>query len=113
MVVYFRSQNSFSKNYCEKPEQFARLQSALAKVLGKRVRLEFAVTEGGPRRTAIGGNTLAPQQLLFEKSKHPLVKYAMDKFGARPTSVMKTKRRQDPPAADPGDSDSSDADSRG
>ncbi|GAB6166232.1 hypothetical protein JCM19992_22320 [Thermostilla marina] len=109
MVVYFRSQNSFSKNYCEKPEQFARLQAAVSKVLGTRVRIEFAVVEGSARRTAIGGgNTLAPQQLLFEKAKHPLVKYAIDKFGARPTGVAKTKSRPEPPAEEPdsrGDTD--------
>ena len=89
LVVSFAKSYNVSKSICERPDQAARLESALAEVTGRTVRLQFelsddaAVTTEEPaaRRPASG------RERLMEKSQHPLVRRACEVFNAQPVRV--------------------------
>lgn len=90
LVVRFAEKYTSFKTSCERPEHAARLEQALYRVSGCRVRLEFAVAEKPPAESA---EQPPPQrgrgsaQRLAEKSQHPLVQRAAELFGAEPIWV--------------------------
>ena len=89
LTVVFRPEYDFAKLLCERPEQTARFEQALAAVTGRPVRVEFAVDApaagGAGQRGA--AKPVSQQQRTVEASKHPLIKRAAELFGAMPTHV--------------------------
>jgi DNA polymerase-3 subunit gamma/tau len=82
LVATFRAKYTSCKSFCERPEQLAKLEAALAEASGARIKVEFAVVEDeqsdqGPRRP------VGHRQRLAEKSEHPLVRRASELFDAR------------------------------
>jgi hypothetical protein len=73
---------------CERPDQAARFEQALAEVTGRRIRVEFAlVSEPNSSESPVPTRAASPQQRLLEVVKHPLVQRASELFGAQPVRV--------------------------
>lgn len=104
LLVSFRPQYEFSKKYCENTEQVAKFEKALTTVTGSPVRVEFALSKSGGAAPMQEPEATSPQKLLFEKAQNPLVKHAVEVFGARPTAVLKARRPAPPPESDPASS---------
>jgi DNA polymerase III subunit gamma/tau len=88
LVIRFRSGYAVCKSACERPEQVARFEQALAEVCGRRVRVEFALAAEEPRdAVATPGRAASPHQRLLDVVQHPLVQRAGELFGAQPVRV--------------------------
>jgi DNA polymerase III subunit gamma/tau len=88
LVARFRPQYNSCKLFCERPEQHARLQRALAEVVGGGVRLQFELIEEPPGESRQGDERpIPPRQLKAEKARHPLVRKASELFDAVPFRV--------------------------
>jgi len=94
LVVHFKPAYTFAKSVCEKPEQLAKFEKALAELTGERVRVEFTVgeEEGIEDRQNKPPRPVSPQQRLLEISKHPMIHRAGELFDAHPL------RMDEPPA---------------
>jgi len=92
LVVSFRPRYTFSKSACERPEQKARFEQALADLTGERVQLEFTLLE--EEETGSEEPLLRPvsqQQRIMQVSQHAMIRRATELFGAQPLRV------EDPP----------------
>ena len=90
LVIRFKSGYAVCKSACERPEQVARFEQALAEVTGQRIRVEFALAadEPGQREpSAAPARAVSPHQRLLEAVQHPLVHRAGELFGAQPVRV--------------------------
>ncbi len=90
LVIRFKPGYAVCKSACERPEQVARFEQALAETTGQRIRLEFALaaddpTESGP--SVAPARVVPPHQRLLEVIGHPLVHRAGELFGAQPVRV--------------------------
>ncbi|MHC4175959.1 MAG: DNA polymerase III subunit gamma/tau [Planctomycetota bacterium] len=89
LVISFKPEYALAKSFCERPEQLARLEEALAEVAGRPVRVSLAVDEEGagagePAESARQGS---PHQRLLEVASHPMIRRAEELFGAQPVRV--------------------------
>lgn len=90
LMVSFRAGFAIAKSVCQRPEQVARFEQALAEVTGRPVRVEFSVEEdgsGAPRPQGESIRPISPHQRMLEVAKHPLVRRAGELFGAQPVRV--------------------------
>ena len=90
LVVRFKAGYDLCKSACERPEQVARFQQALAEVTGQRVDLEFALASPDPgqqEQVTAPGRSVSPHQRLMDAMRHPLVQRAGELFGAQPMRV--------------------------
>jgi len=89
LVIVFKERYALAKSSCQRPEQLARFQKALAEVTGQTIQLEFQVQgdSGEPKSEGRTARTPSPQQRLLEIVKHPMVHRANELFGAQPTRV--------------------------
>jgi DNA polymerase III subunit gamma/tau len=95
--VSFQEKYTSCKTFCERPENLAKLERALAAATGQTVRVEFSITAGPPTTGPIGEpgsgsaepprRVVSPQQRLREKAEHPMVRRAAELFGAVPIRV--------------------------
>jgi DNA polymerase-3 subunit gamma/tau len=97
LVVRFKSGYDLCKSACERPEQVARFEQALADVVGQRISIEFALAadEPGQQEASMAlGRGVSPHQLLLEATRHPLVQRASELFGAQPVRVDDSPLRE-------------------
>ena len=87
LVVSFKPAYALAKSTCQRPEQVARFEGAVAEVTGQRVAVEFIVLEETAAEAAPAKRPLPPYQRLMEAAKHPLVSRAVELFGAQPLRV--------------------------
>ena len=91
LVISFKSRYALAKSSCERSEQVARFEGALAAVTGRVVRVSFAVTEDEPdaaqRLSAGPARPVSPHQRLLEAVENPMIRRAGELFGAQPTRV--------------------------
>ena len=91
LVVSFRAQYNQSKSFCERPDQTAKLEKALADVTGGPIRVEFQLLEQAEGDAASVGElprrAANPRQALMEISNHPLVRRVCELFDAQPVKV--------------------------
>ena len=88
LVIRFKPVYARSKTMCERPDQAAKFEQALAEVTGQRIRVEFAlVSEPNASDSPVPARVALPQQRLLEAAKHPLVQRACELFGAQPVRV--------------------------
>jgi DNA polymerase-3 subunit gamma/tau len=91
LVVSFPGRYNAAKLYCERAEQLAELERAVADAAGQPLKLEFgllpdekpAPTRQPPTRTS----HVQRQRAAAAKAEHPLVRKAMDLFAAEVTRV--------------------------
>jgi DNA polymerase-3 subunit gamma/tau len=96
LVVGFKPAYTLAKSICERPDQAARFEQALADLTGQPIRVEFVLLEGESDQDEPGSRprALSPQQRMMEISQHPMIRRAAELFGANPTDVI------DPPPED-------------
>ncbi len=97
LVVSFKPSFALAKSTCERPDQVARFEKALAEVTGRPTRVRFTLDEGGTVASQPAAKTpepAAPHQRLAEVAEHPMVRRAGELFGAQPTRV------DDPPKSE-------------
>ena len=96
LVIRFKPGYAVFKSTCERPEQVARFEQALAEVTGQRVRVEFAISVDRPdeSQSVAPARAVPPHQRLLEAMKHPLVQRAGELFGAQPMRVDEPSSRE-------------------
>ncbi len=89
LVISFKPEYAVAKSFCERPEQIARFEQALAEATGGRIRVDFTIDadQSGGREAAMPAKTVSQHQLMQEIAKHPMVQRAAELFGATPTHV--------------------------
>jgi hypothetical protein len=88
LVVAFKPKYAAFKQSCERPEQAAKLERAVAAIVGEPVRVEFTVIDGPQDADpAPPPRGVSSRQLMAEKSQHPLVRRAIELFDATPIRV--------------------------
>ena len=86
MVATFARKYNFGKQFCERPENLAKLQQALGEAVGRPVKLLLATSDVDltPPAPHVDIRKPAPaRQRLNEKADHPWVKRAAELFDAR------------------------------
>ncbi len=96
LAVRFPARYSLSKSLCEHPDNALEIVNALARVIGRRPRIEYQLDppepDSGPSAPA-ARRRRTPSDLVREYSGHPLVQKASELFGARLTSVDEPSER--------------------
>ncbi|HWB11147.1 MAG TPA: DNA polymerase III subunit gamma/tau [Pirellulales bacterium] len=94
LVASFPEKYTSCKTYCERPDNVAKLEQALARRTGGRMRVEFGLLPAGSDSTEAkpAPRAVTPQQRLLEKAEHPLVRRAVELFGGFPVKVEEPDR---------------------
>jgi DNA polymerase-3 subunit gamma/tau len=90
LVVRFPARYKVSKDLCARPEPAGRIEAALARMTGGRVRVEFAVDDepSVPQAApAVVANRPSPRERLRQVATHPLVQRACEVFRGTPLRV--------------------------
>ncbi|HVX13228.1 MAG TPA: DNA polymerase III subunit gamma/tau [Pirellulales bacterium] len=98
LVASFPEKYTSCKTYCERPENLSKLEQALARAAGERVRVEFSLVPDRPEADVDAKPSRPPmssQQRLAEKAEHPLVRRAAELFGAFPVRVEEPPVRKE------------------
>lgn len=86
LVVHFRERYTLQKESCEQPERKAQLEKAMARLVGRRIRIDMVIIPEPKQQPAAPA---APSifQLMREKEGHPFVRQAVELFDAEVTKV--------------------------
>ncbi len=87
LVISFKPRYAVSKSVCERPEQVARFEQALAAVTGRPVRVEFALSGEDPKEAEPPSRVVPSHQRLLDAAHNPLVRRAGELFDAQPVKV--------------------------
>lgn len=90
LAVRFPARYSLSKSLCEHPDNALEILNALARITGRRPRIEYQLDAPEPNSgpsAPVARRRRTPSDLVREFSVHPLVEKASQLFGARLTSV--------------------------
>jgi DNA polymerase III subunit gamma/tau len=85
LVISFPGRYNQAKLFCERPEQFPELERAVAEAAGRPLRLEFVSLpeeKVSPPKRANSRPTLEQRQRTAAKAEHPMVRRAVELFGA-------------------------------
>jgi len=91
VIVTFRRDKAFCKDYCSHPEIEARFEQALRSITGAKVDLELTVTDAGEQQKTGPGTG---ERLLFDILQEPFVRKTAEIFGARPVAVLPPEERK-------------------
>jgi hypothetical protein len=80
LVVGFTAKYNSCKAFCERPDQLAKLQQALATVTGQRVHIEFSLLEEEAAPRVEPRRAVSQRQLQQEYAQRPFVAKAMEQF---------------------------------
>ncbi len=86
LVVTFPAQYSYNRTMCQRPEKHARLEQVVSELVGGPVKVEFELAANDPV-LADKPPPARPKDRLAEVGEHPLVRKAIEVFGARPTRL--------------------------
>jgi DNA polymerase-3 subunit gamma/tau len=97
LVIHLKAGYTLAKSVCERPDQLARFEKALAEVTGRLVRVEFTLApeETAPEGTDDRTRHVSPQQRLMEIVQRPIMRRASDLFGVQPIRVDPPETQQD------------------
>ena len=88
LVVHLKPGYTFAKAICERPDQLAQFQRALAELTGESIRVQFAVEEVAQAQEPVAAvRPATAQQRLMEVADHPMIRRAGELFGAQPVRV--------------------------
>jgi DNA polymerase-3 subunit gamma/tau len=88
LVIFFKPEYALAKPRCERPEQVARFEAALAEVSGQPLRVWFAVDEEASGADRELPRRPSPQQRRLEVMKRPMVQRASELFGSMQIDVF-------------------------
>ena len=91
LVATFRAKYTSCKAFCERPQQLATLERALAEVAGQPISVEFRTLDDEPDETPAAGRPMSQRQRIDETGAHPLVRRTSELFGARLVRVEEPK----------------------
>jgi DNA polymerase III subunit gamma/tau len=91
LAVAFREKYTACKAFCERTDQVAMLEAALAEVAGGPVKVDFSLLADEPSATVPGRQGATLRQRMAEKAEHPLVRKAAELFDARLTQIEEPK----------------------
>ena len=96
LVISFKPGYNFAKSICERAEQKAKFEQALADRVGEPVRIEFALVDDEPEKSqsSPSARVVSPQQRIMEIAQQPMIHRAGELFNAHPIRV------DDPPEPD-------------
>ncbi len=83
LVVTFRTKYTSCKTFCERPEQLAKLEAALADVASGPIKVEFDLLADEGATEVAGRRGVPHRQRLAEKAEHPMIRRAEELFDAR------------------------------
>jgi hypothetical protein len=87
LVVTFRPGYAMAKSVCERPEQLAQFEQALATFTGQKIQIEFAVEDLQQETPAAAARPATAQQRMMEIMQNPLVRRAAELLGAQPVKI--------------------------
>jgi DNA polymerase-3 subunit gamma/tau len=88
LVVHLKPGYTFAKAICERPDQLAQFERALAELTGETIRVQFTVDEAPAAQEPVAVVRAATaQQRLMEVAEHPMIRRAGELFGAQPVRV--------------------------
>jgi DNA polymerase-3 subunit gamma/tau len=93
LVVTFPAKYNYGKTICEAANTASQLENALGELVGKPVRLVFAVSEGSSAGSAEPSRPMSARQREELLMQHPLVRRASELFDARPV-LRETENRE-------------------
>jgi DNA polymerase-3 subunit gamma/tau len=86
LAVYFSERYTLDKERCERPERKARIEEALLRVTGQRIRVTFETTrESSPQKPR--KPVVSRRQRMREKEQNPLVRKALELFEGEITDL--------------------------
>ena len=94
LVVGFREAYTLDKERCERPERKARIEEALARVVGHPVRLVLDIVSDPPSPPAMRRPPLSRRERMRQQEAHPLVRRAIELFDAEITDVEEPRDRE-------------------
>jgi DNA polymerase III subunit gamma/tau len=96
LVIHFPGRYNHAKLFCERPEQLTELELAVAEAAGRPLRLEFVLLPGEektpPPKRANSRPTLEQRQRTAAKAEHPMVRRAVELFGAEVVRIDEPDR---------------------
>jgi DNA polymerase-3 subunit gamma/tau len=88
LVVHLKPGYTFVKAICERPDQLAQFQRALAELTGEATGVQFCVEEAPAAQEPVTVVRAATaHQRLMEVAEHPMIHRAGELFGAQPVRV--------------------------
>ncbi|MGQ9505954.1 MAG: DNA polymerase III subunit gamma/tau [Thermogutta sp.] len=93
IIVTFRKDKAFCKDYCSHPEIKARFEQALRSITGTKLDLEMTVSGADDQEKA---GAMTSERLLFDILQEPFVRKTAEIFGARPIAVLPPDERKIP-----------------
>jgi len=95
LVIGFKPAYTLAKSICERPDQVAKFEQALAEVTGQPVHVEFILLDEATDQAEPSSPTRAvsPQQRIMEISRHPMIRRAEELFDAKPIRVDEPPER--------------------
>jgi DNA polymerase-3 subunit gamma/tau len=88
LVVHLKPGYTFAKAICQRPDQLAQFEGALAELTGKATSVQFAVDEAPAAQEPVAVvRPTTPHQRLMEVAEHPMVRRAGELFGAQAVRV--------------------------
>jgi len=97
LAIVFKERYALAKAACERPDQTARFEKALAEVAGQAVHVEFRLQEreSAPSQPEDDGpRSVSPHQRMLEVVKNPMIHRANELFGAQPIRVDDPPRQE-------------------
>jgi hypothetical protein len=80
LVVHFPEAYTLQKESCEQPDRKAQLERAMARIVGRPIRISIAMIPNAKQSSTAPAPTMF--QLMREKESHPWVRQAVELFGA-------------------------------
>jgi len=89
LVISFKPAYTLAKSICERPDQVAKFERALADLTGQPIQVQFTLLEEEAEQGQPGPTTRAvsPQQRRIEVAGHPMIRRAGELFDAKPIRV--------------------------
>src|SRR6185295_8785012 len=88
LAATFRAKYNSCKTFCERPDQLRQLEAVMAEMTGGAVRVEFAVSgDETPSAADAPRRIVSQRQRVAEKCDHPMIRRAIELFGAHVTAV--------------------------
>jgi len=89
LAILFKPGYTLAKSVCERPEQLAKFEQALANVVGRPVEIEFRElqTQEAPTVAPASTRVVSPYQRLMQAAQHPMVRLAGELLGAHPARL--------------------------
>lgn len=86
---------AYNKQWCERPDVKRKLEETMSRLGGRTMRIDFAVSQASPPPPKERPVTMQSQrQKMRDLEQHPLVKEAMDLFGAEIIKVQQPRARK-------------------